>query len=197
MNNPTLSHVTLQTLENCRSAATQAVTAYRLGSHRLVHAINGALENSVYPRTAKLAPRATRTMDGVRGEVSAVVVKGIDQVAQRSEQAIELGSTTAAAQLKKVTRFAAGIDNTVVANGLQAAARLTMPGAQVALAVSGKVAQGAAALADAAGARPVRQAVRKAVRKTTAAAKRSAKPVAAKVQRATRSVRKTVSKAAA
>jgi uncharacterized phage infection (PIP) family protein YhgE len=162
MTNPSLSRVTLQSLENYRTAATQAVVATRLGGHRLVGAVNGALKNSVYPRTAKLAPRATDRMNQVRGNVSEVVVKGIDQVAAGAEKAIELSSSTAAAQVNKVARFAAGVNNQIVANGLQAAARLTMPGAKAALAVSSQVAKGATALADAAGARPVRNAVRKA-----------------------------------
>lgn len=188
MTTATLSNLTLQTLDNYRTAANQAVVAYRLGSHRLVGVFNTTLENSVYPRTAKLAPKTTRRMDGVRGNVSDVVVKGIDQVAERTEQAIEMGSTAAAAQVKKAARFAAGIDNNLVASGLQTAARLTMPGAKVALAVSGKVAEGASALAGAAGARPVRKATRKstakAVNKTVTKAKRQAAPVARRVKKA-------------
>jgi hypothetical protein len=178
MTTQTLSRVTLESLENFRTAATQAVVAYRLGGRRLVGVVNGALKNSVYPRTAKLAPQATESMNEVRGNVSQIVVKGIDQVAERAEKAIEIGSSTAAAQVTKVARFAAGIDNEMVANGLQAAARLTMPGAKVALVVSSRVAEGASALAGAAGARPVR----KAVRKAAAGAKRKAAPVARKAQ---------------
>jgi len=177
MTTQTLSHLTLQTVDNYRTAANQAVVAYRLGSHRLVKVLNAALENSVYPRTARLAPKTTRRMDGVRGNVSEVVVKGIDQVAERTEQAIEMSATAAAAQITKVARFAAGVDNDIVAGGLQAAARLSLPGAKVALAVSGKVAEGAGALADAAGARPVRQADRKVARKVARKARVQAKPV--------------------
>jgi uncharacterized phage infection (PIP) family protein YhgE len=192
MTNPSLSRVTLQSLENYRTAATQAVVATRLGGHRLVGALNGALKNSVYPRTAKLAPRATDRMNQVRGNVSEVVVKGIDQVAAGAEKAIELSSSTAAAQVNKVARFAAGVNNQIVANGLQAAARLTMPGAKAALAVSSQVAKGATALADAAGARPVRNAVRKAA----AGSSRKLAPVArnakATVKTAGRRVAKTM-----
>ena len=184
MTTATLSHLTLQTLDNYRTAANQAVVAYRLGSHRLVRVVNATLENSVYPRTAKLAPKATRRIDGVRGNMSDVLVKGIDQVAERTEQAIELGSTAAAAQVKKAARFAAGIDNNLVASGLQTAARLTLPGAKVALAVSGRVADGANALADAAGARPARKAARKATRKATA--KATAKTITQAVAKAKR-----------
>ena len=171
MNHQTLSHVTLQTLANCRTAANQAVAAYRWGSHRLVGAVNRTLEHSVYPRTARLAPLATRRLDGVRGNVSDVVVKGIDQFAERTGQAIELGSSAAATQVHNVARLAAKVENDIVASGLQAAARLTLPGAKVALVVSGKVADGATALANAAGARPVRKATKaaKAARKSAGA----------------------------
>jgi len=183
MTTQTLSHLTLQTVDNYRAAANQAVVAYRLGSHRLVNVLNAALENSVYPRTAKLAPKATRRMDGVREDVSEVVVKGIDQVAERTEQAIEMSASAAAAQVKKVARFAAGVDNDIVASGLQAAARLSMPGAKVALAVSGKVAEGAGALADAAGARPVRKAVRSVASKAAPKVARKARVQVKPVQR--------------
>ena len=119
MRTQTLSHVTQQSIENYRKAAVQTVTAYRLGGHRLVGAMNGALQNGLYPRTALLAPRATDRMDEVRGKVSDIVVKGIDQMAEGAEKAIELSSSTASSQLNKVAQFAAGIDNDMVANGLQ------------------------------------------------------------------------------
>ena len=176
MTTPTLSSVTLKTLENYRNAATQAVVAYRLGGKRLVRMVNGALQNSVYPRTAKLAPRATQRLDNVRGSVSEAIVKGVDQVAQRTEQAIEISSAKAAEQLFKFADYAAKVDNPAVANGLQTAARLSLPGAKVALVISGKLAQGAGALADAAGAAPVRSSAGKA----TLSAKRRAAPVARK-----------------
>jgi len=174
MNTPSLSSVTLQTLKNYRVAAEQTVAAYRSGSHRLVAGVNRALVDGVYPRTAQLAPQATERMDEVRGNVSKYVVKGIDLVAERTEQAIEAGSATVTEQVKRVAALAAGVENETVASGLEVAARLTMPGAKVALAVSGKIAEGANALADAAGVRPARKVVRKAVRKATAGAKRQA-----------------------
>ena len=188
MTTPSLRRVTLQTLENYHTAAAQAVAAYRSGGHRLIRVVNGALKNSVYPRTAKLAPRATDRMNEVRGSVSQIVVKGIDQVAAGTQRAIDFGSTAAAAQLTRLAQFTAGIDNPTVANGLQAAARLTMPGAKVALAVSSKVAEGAHALADAAGARPVRQVARKAA----AGARRKTTPV---VRKATSAVKRTTRRA--
>jgi len=189
-----LSRVTLQTLENYRAAADQAVLAYRSVGHRLVGAVNGALQGSVYPRTAKWAPRATDRINGLRGNVSQIVVSGIDKAVEGAQKAIALSSTTAAAQVSKVADFAGGIDIEWVANSLDAATRLTMPGAKIALAASSKVAEGAQALADAARARPVGNALRKAAadskrklapatRKTQAAAKGAAKRVANAVER--------------
>ena len=183
-----LSHVTLETLENYRNAATQGVRAYRSGSRRLIGAVNGALEQRVYPRTAKLAPRATQFMNEVRGNVTQIVIKGLDQTAARAATAIEFGANTAGTQVNKLVRFAAKVDSPVVANGLQTAARLTMPGAKVALAISGKVAAGAIALADdAAGARPVRSVARKAAAGPRRAAQRAAQAAKAPLAKARRS----------
>ena len=193
MTTQTLSRVTLQTVENYRTAATQAVVAYRLGGHRLVGVLNGALKKSVYPRTAKLAPRVTHHMNEVRGNVSKIVVKGIDRVAERTEHVIESTSTTAAAQVNKMASFAAKVDNEVVADGLQVAARLTMPGAKVALALSGRLARRANALADAAGASA---AVRTTARKPAARAKGKAAPVARKAKAAVKTATKRLTKVA-
>ncbi len=198
MTNQYLSHVTLETLENYRNAATQGVLAYRSGSRRLIGAVNGALEQSVYPRTAKLAPRATEFMNGVRGNVTQIVIKGLDQTAARAETAIEFGANTAGTQVNKLAQFAAAVDSPVVANGLQTVARLTMPGAKVALAISGKVAAGAIALADAAGAHPVRTAARKTAAAPRSVAKRAAQAAKAPLAKARRTgvaVKKAVKRA--
>jgi|APDOM4702015118_1054815.scaffolds.fasta_scaffold171619_1 hypothetical protein len=193
-----LSHVTLETLENYRNAATQGVLAYRSGGQRLVGAVNGALERRVYPRTAKLAPRATEYMNDVRGNVTQIAIKGLDQSARRAEKAIELGAKAAGTQVNKLARLAARVDNPVVADGLQTVARLTMPGAKVALAISGKVAAGATALADAAGARPLRRAARKAAvapRRVAQRAAQAAKAPMAKARRSGAAAKKAVKRA--
>ena len=191
MTNQTLSHLTLQSLDNYRAAATQAVVAYRLGGHRLVSAVNGALKSSVYPRTAKLAPRATDRMNAVRGNVSEIVVKGIDQTAARADQVIALSSSTAAAQVTKAAKLAAGVSNETVANGLETAARLSLPGAKIALVVSSRVAQGAQALAKAAGSRPHAKAAHSAV----GVAKRKLAPVARKARAVVKAAPKAAAKA--
>jgi hypothetical protein len=196
MSTQTLSRVTLETLENYRTAATQAVVAYRLGGHRLVGVVNGALENSFYPRTAKLSVGVTERMNEVRGNVSDIVVKGIDQVAERTEKAIELGSTTAAAQVAKVADFAAGTHNAMLTSGLEAAVRITMPGAKLALVVSGKVAEGANKLADAAGAKDLKKAVKKTAKKASAKAKAEVAPVVRKAKAAEKATVTTVKTAA-
>jgi hypothetical protein len=188
-----LSHVTLETLENYRTAAARSVVALRSGGHRLIGAVNGALKNSVYPRTAKVAPRATEFVNGVRGNVTQIVTKGLDQSAARATTAIEFGARTAGTQLNKLARLAAKVENPVVANGLQTAARLTMPGAKVALALSGKLADGANVLADAAGARPLRRAVRKTATRTQRVVQRVRKaPLAKQVRSAGRAAKKAV-----
>lgn len=190
-----LSHVTLETLENYRTAAARGLVAWRSGGHRLVGVVNGALENSVYPRTARVAPRATEFMNEVRGNVTQIVIKGLDRSAARATSAIEYGVRTAGTQLNKLARMAAKVENPMVANGLQTAARLTMPGAKVALALSGKLADGANVLADAAGARPLHRAVRKTAARTQCVAKSASKAPLAKARRAGSAAKKAVKRA--
>ena len=179
MNHTTLSSVTLATIENYRSAANEAARAYQLGSQRLINALNSGINEQIYSRTSKVAPQFTESANKVRGRVTQIVLDGIDQITTRTEKAVEVGSDGAAQQVNKVAKLVAGIDNTTVANGLHTVARLSLPGAKVALTVSGKVADGAKALASAAagkGAKPVVKAAK---------AANAAKATAAKTARTT------------
>lgn len=210
----TLSSVTLETIENYRNAAMFAVDAYRAGSLRLIDVVNSGID-SVYSRTGKVAPQLTKSVAQVRGDLSDIIVKGVGEVASRTDKVIEVSSETAIAGVGKVARFTAGIDNAIVANGLETAVRLSMPGAQVARTVSAKVAMGADALARAAGgkkiarAKPVvhakkaaatakRKVVRKAAAAKTAVTRKAAAPrkaVAATKAKAVRVKRQAASAA--
>lgn len=202
MNAQTLSSVTLETIENYRHAASLAVGAYRVGSLRLIEAVNGGID-SVYVRTGKVAPQLTKAVSQLRGDFSDIIVKGVGEVASRTDKAIEVSSETAVIGVAKVAKFAAGIDNAIVVNGLEAAVRLSLPGAQVARTVSAKLAEGADVLARvAAGKKPAalkkpvarakkavaqaKAAVTKPVARKAAASRKAVAPVNAKPARAKR-----------
>ncbi len=187
MSTQTLASVTLQTIENYRTAAEKAVAAYRFGGHRLVGLVDGAIEKQVYARTARIAPRTTDRMNAMRGTVADTVVKGIDEVADRAVKLVDYGTDTAATQVTKMADLAAGVDNTLLANGLYTAAKVTLPGAKVALALSTTVARGATKLADVAGAEEANPARRAAKR-----VRRAAKPAAEAVKPVARRARKAV-----
>lgn len=154
MSTQTLRRVTLDTIENYRNAATLAVGACRAGSHRLIDAVNDGLGHMADKRTKKLAPELTSKLCEVRGKLAHAIVKGVDVASVRTRKAILASSNTVAAGVKQVAAFAAGIENPIVANGIQAAVRLSMPGAQVARVVSGKLGDGAEALSRVAAGKP-------------------------------------------
>lgn len=190
MTQATLSTVTLATIENYRHAASLAVKAYRTGSNRLIDAVNTSIEANVYSRTEKVAPQLTAKLAEVRTGLTDIMVKGIDSVSTGSDKAIEASSSTAAQGVAKVAQFAASIDNRVVANGIDAVVRLSMPGAQIAKTVSAKVAEGADTLSRVAAGKQAQPAhAVKAVKKAAVAAKRHVVRKAAATQ-------KTVSKKA-
>lgn len=184
MRNPTLTRVTLNTVEHCRIAAKQFVLAYRLGSQRVIGKLDGALAKTVVsPRVAGL---------------TTWVAKGVDQVAERSTQAIDFSAHTAAAQVSKAAKLAKGVDNEMLANGLQTASRLSLPTALALLAVAGKAVTGADNLVKAV--QPVKPAKR-AVRPARPAVKAAVKPAAKRVSKpttkpVTKAVTKVVAKAA-
>ena len=150
MTQETLSSVTLATIENYRQVANRATRAYRLGSQRLIVALNNGLEKNLDSRTQRIAPQITDTVKAARTRVGHLVVKGIDGATRRTEQVVDTGSDLAAQQVKKAANFAAGVTNPVLVNGLQAAARLSLPGVKLAMNVSGKLAEGADSLVAAA-----------------------------------------------
>jgi hypothetical protein len=194
MTTQTLAHVTQETLDNYHLAATQAVAAYRAGGERLVRVMSDAVELQVVPAAAKVAPKAAERVDVLRSNVSTIVVKGLGQVAGGAEFALGRGHEVATSQLSKAAEFTAGIESTTLTSGLDAAARLSLPLAKLALAVSGKVAEGATALADAAGAQPLAQ-VKRAARKAVAGAKRRVTPAARRAKTAMQRAHKTVAPA--
>ncbi|MBL0087246.1 MAG: hypothetical protein IPP87_22675 [Ideonella sp.] len=150
MKTESLRSVTLATIENYRAAANQATRAYRLGSRRLITAVNAGLEKNIDTRTAKLVPQVVDAMVGLRGRMSDAMFKGIDQVSTRTEQVVDLGTDGVVRQVSKVADFADGVANPTLANGLQTAARLSLPVAKMGLTVSGKLVDGAKALSNAA-----------------------------------------------
>jgi len=185
-----LSTVTLETIENYRHAATLAVMAYRTGSNRLIDAVNDSLEANVYSRTGRVAPQLTNKLIQVRGGLTDIIVKGIGEVSTRTEKAIEASSNVATKGVTQAAEFAAGIENRVAANGIEAVARLSMPGAKAALAVSAKVAEGVDTLSRVAAGKKVKAArVVKTAKRPAVRARRSvARKVATTKTVATRKV---------
>jgi hypothetical protein len=192
MSNQTLSRMALATIENYRSAANQANRAYYLSSKRLIGALKHTLESRVDSRTRKVAPELTSAMQQVRDRVTEFAFKGIDAVSSRTEKAVEFGSDGAAKQVTKLAELAAGVDNAIVANGLQTTARLTLPSAKLALAVSGKVAEAADALASAAGGKVANAAAT--AKRQAGRAQRRATAVSRKVAKNARTVAATAKK---
>ena len=188
MTQQTLSTVTLATIENYRHAASLAVVAYRTSSNRLIDAVNSSIEANVYSRTEKVAPQLTAKLSQVRSGLTDIMVKGIDSVSTGSDKAIEASSATATQGVTKVAQFAAGIDNRVVANGIDAVVRLSLPGAQMAQTLSAKVVVGADTLSRVAAGKQAQtaRAVKavKSVKKAAVAAKRNVVRKAAATQKA-------------
>lgn len=193
----TLSNVTVKTIENYRNAAHAAVKAYQVGTLRLIEAVNTGIEKNVYARTEAVVPNLTETMNQLRGNVTDIIVKGVDGVSANTDKAIVASSAAATERVAKVAKLAAGIDNRIVVSGLEAAVRLSMPGAKAALAVSAKVAEGADALSRAVAGKPVKaaQPVKKTAVRTKRASAAKTRAAAARKPAAKRSPRKAAAAA--
>lgn len=193
MSQHNLSTVTLQTIANYRHAAELTVNAYRTGSHRLIDVVNQRLDRAAAGRTVKIAPKATQVLHDMRGRVTTVASQGIDMLSGRTDQAIAFSADGVAAQVTRLAELSSGVDNRYVADGLRAAARLSLPGAEVALALSAKVAEGADKLSAAvAGKRKLRVQTKAVVRKAVVARRAAVKATVKATKQVTKQVTKAV-----
>lgn len=191
MTRQTLRAVTLETVATATKAAERTVGAYRAGGHRLVAVIQQRVAAPTVARTQPYAPRLAAALHNTSSQAGSLADKGIDLVSDRTERAIGVASKGVAAQVRRVAQLAEGVDNRVIANGLDTAARITLPGVQAALALTERLADGADKLArSAAGAKTAR--ARKAVAKAPVrrAARKPAAPVAEVVQAVAKPVRR-------
>ncbi len=191
-----LRAVTLKTVANYTQAAERAVGAYRVGGHRLISAMQRGVDRAARQGAERLAPRLAAALRRASGNVTGLAAKGLDAVSSRTERAIEMGSTGVSSQVSRVADLAEGVDNRVVASSLQAAVRISLPGAQAALAISERVAAGAGKLPGA----PVKAktAVKSAVvkaKRATPAGRRAAAKLDAQVDAVAQTATATVKKA--
>ncbi len=187
MNQTKLHSVTLQTVANYRQAAEHVVGAYRVGGHRLLAVISQRLDQAAHLGAGRIAPRLAAALRRANSNVNGYAGKGLEMVSKGTERAIEVSSAGITAQFSRVAKLAADLDNSLVANGLDAVARISLPGAQLALTLSEKIANGADKLETVtAGKRSVRAKAasgRKSVKRAATSVRKPAAKPAAKVQK--------------
>ncbi|MEK8049148.1 hypothetical protein AACH10_02750 [Ideonella sp. DXS22W] len=207
MSRQTLRAVTLQTVATATQAAEATVGAYRAGGHRLVAVIQQRVAAPTVARTQPYAPRLASALGQTSSRAGRMADQGIDLLSDRTEQAISVAAKGVTAQVKRVAQLAEGVDNRVLASGLDTAARITLPGAQAALALTERLADGAGKLArSAAGPKAARAKTAKAAKAAPkaatkapakaparrAAAAKPATPLAEVVKAAAKPVRRAV-----
>lgn len=207
MTRQSLRAVTLQTVATATKAAEATVGAYRAGGHRLVAVFQQRVSAPTVARAQAYAPRLAQAIDSTSAQAGSMADKGIDLVSDRTEQAISVAAKGVTAQVKRVAQLAEGVDNRVLASGLDTAARITLPGAQAALALTERLADGAGKLArSAAGPKAARAKTAKAAKAAPkaagkapakaparrAAAAKPATPLAEVVKAAAKPVRRAV-----
>ena len=135
----TLRAVTLKTVANYTHVAERTLAAYRVGGQRLIAVVQRGLDTAAARSPAPLAG----LLRSASGRAGSVAGHGLTAVSQRAGQVIDLSSSGINRQLGRAAGWIEGVENTTVQNSLQAVARISLPGAQVALALSERVAAGA------------------------------------------------------
>jgi len=149
MTQASLRAVTLETVDNYRQVAEHAVDAYRASGHRLLSVMSRSVESAADRGAERIAPRWAASLRRTNGKVVGVAAKGIDTVSAQTVRVIEFGSAGMTTQLSRVADLVEGIENRYVVTGLQAAARISLTGAQAALTLSKKLVAGADKLSTA------------------------------------------------
>lgn len=185
MNQTKLHSVTLQTVANYRQAAEHVVGAYRVGGHRLLAVISQRLDQAAHLGAGRIAPRLAAALRRANSNVNGYAGKGLEMVSKGTERVIEVSSAGITAQFSRVAKLAADLDNSLVANGLDAVVRISLPGAQLALTLSEKIANGADKLETV-------TAGKRSVRAKAASGRKSVKRAATSVRKPAAKVQKTV-----
>ena len=191
MSHATLRTVTLKTVANTRQAAEHAVGAYRAGGHRLIGLLQQGVDQAAQRSGQRLAPglrKAGGSLGGLAGQ-------GVDAVSQGSQRVIDVSGDVLMGQVQRVADLADKVDNTLLANGIQTAARISLPGAQAALVLSEKLVQTTAKLPGAQPAPVGRNKAGSALRRARAAAKAQADDAVVAVQKAAKAAKASQAKA--
>jgi len=195
MTQTTLRAVTLETLNNYRQVAEHAVGVYRASGHRLLSMMSRNVDRAATRGAERIAPRWADMLRKTSTKVTGVAAQGIDGLSARTERVIELGTSTVNTQVSRVADLVEGIENRYIVTGLQAAARISLTGAQAALTLSEKLVAGAGKLSTAIEGTPVtraKAAVARGQRKVAARGRGVAKAVRKAAQPAQVEVKKQV-----
>lgn len=140
MTQATLRTIALATVANYSHVAGTAVDAYRRGGHRLIAAMQRRIDRAAALGAQVLVPQFATVVRRASEQMGAFAVKGVDALSSGTERAIELGAAGVTAQVERVAGIAERLDGSAFADGIDAAARISLPGAKAALKVSERVA---------------------------------------------------------
>lgn len=149
MTQASLSTVTLETVDNYRQVAEHAVNAYRASGHRLLSMMSRSVDRAATRGAERIAPSWAAALRTTSNKVTSVAAKGIDSVSARTERVIEIGTAGVSARVSRMATLVEGIENRYIATGLQAAALVSLTGAQAALTLSERLVAGADKLSSA------------------------------------------------
>jgi len=189
MTTTSLRTVTLKTVANYRHAAERTLRAYRSGGQRLIAVVRQGVDRAAERGAEPYVPALAAVLRRAGDNLGQLAHQGLEAVSERTSRAIGIGADGVSSGVQRVADIADGVDNKVVAGGLNAAVRISLPGAQVALALSERLASGADKLADVAGGNQAKQAVKSAGKRIRRAKAEATEVVADAVAKPTKTAK--------
>ncbi len=143
----TLQDTTLKTVANYRRTALAAVGAYRNGSLRLINGLQKRVDRAADDGERRGAPTLSKSLRSNTYRVTGMAVQGVERLSGGAERVIDKGADGLLRRVDRVAEMVDGVQSPRVARGLNSVARISMPGARVALTVSQALADSAQHLA--------------------------------------------------
>lgn len=148
MSTPSLSAVSLETINLYADAAKAIVGAYRAGSTRALQGFEGRLSGGPISESMQISESLKSSLLAAEQQIASLVQRSVEAAATAAERAIEAAANAATTSVNSVAAAGSQLQSSLPDNAAETLIALQMPGAQLSRDVAARVAEAAQQLAE-------------------------------------------------
>ena len=148
MSTPSLSAVSLETINRYASAAKSIVGAYRTGTTRALQGLEGRLVGGLNSERLQISAALKSSLLAAEQQIASLVHGGVEAAAAAYTRAIDTAATAATTSVSSVAAAGSQLQNRLPGNTAEALITLQIPGAQLSRDLAERVAEAAQQVAD-------------------------------------------------